>query len=77
MSTDVNTGLNLGMGGLRKASPEALALMMKNLKQNNANSKKAWIPNGATAKKDAKSKKIFFWKRYMYYGMSFVMSSKH
>jgi hypothetical protein len=35
MSTDVNTGLhNMGGGisGLRKASPEALAIMMKNLK---------------------------------------------
>ena len=57
MSTDVNTGL--GMGNLRKASPEALALMMKNLKQNNTNAKKAWIPNGSNGKKD-KQKKIVF-----------------
>jgi hypothetical protein len=58
MSTDVNTGLG---GGIRKASPEALAIMMKNLKQNN-NQKKVWVPNGGNKKEGSKTstKKIFF-----------------
>jgi hypothetical protein len=44
MSTDLNS---VGLG-LRKASPEALALMMQNLKNNNnmVNTKKVWVPNG-------------------------------
>ena len=64
MSTDVNIGM--GGAGIRKASPEALALMMKNLKQNNSNQKKVWVPNGSNnsnLKKDALkagSKKGFF-----------------
>lgn len=44
------------MTQIRKASPEALALMMKNLKSNKNNQQKVWVPNGATTsnKKDNK-----------------------
>ena len=55
MSTDMG-------GGLRKASPEALALMMRNIKNNNKKPN-VWVPSGVPTKKDnkANAKKIFFW----------------
>lgn len=58
MSTDVG---NVVSGNIRKASPEALALMMRNIKNNNQK-KKIWIPSGAPNKKEKKTnpKKIFF-----------------
>jgi hypothetical protein len=54
MSTDVG-------GGIRKASPEALALMMRNIKNNNQK-KNVWVPSGIPNKKEAmaNAKKIFF-----------------
>ena len=54
MSTDVG-------GGIRKASPEALALMMRNIK-NNSKKNNVWVPAGVPAKKEDKNKakKIFF-----------------
>lgn len=36
----------------KKASPEALALMMKNLKNNNKNGGKSWVPGGQKVKGD-------------------------
>ena len=42
------------MTALRKASPEALALMMKNLNSNKNNKSKVWVPSGLPAKKDVK-----------------------
>jgi hypothetical protein len=44
------------MTAIRKASPEAIALMMKNLKSNKSTDRKVWVPNGApTIKKDNKA----------------------
>ena len=48
----------------RKASPEALALMMRNIQGNKQSSSKVWVPNGSsTTKKDQKPidpKKLFY-----------------
>ena len=44
MSTDANLGL-----GMRRASPEALSIMMANMK-NSSNSKKIWMPPNANKK---------------------------
>ena len=61
MSTDVG-------GGIRKASPEALSLMMKNIKANNKQKTSAWVPSGVTSKKENNNgnnaKKIFFWASF-------------
>jgi len=51
MSTDL---------GLKKASPEALALIMKNIKKEPIK-KKVWVPSGVSTSKEHKApKKIFF-----------------
>jgi hypothetical protein len=42
------------MSAMRKASPEALALMMKNMKTNKVSSK-VWVPSGSSSKKDSKN----------------------
>jgi len=56
MSTDLSH--------FKKASPEALALMMRNLKNNNKGSTKAWVPGGQNMKIDAaamaNAKKLFY-----------------
>jgi hypothetical protein len=55
MSTDLSH--------FKKASPEALALMMRNLKSNNKGSSKAWVPGGpmkADAAAVANAKKLFY-----------------
>ena len=56
MSTDLSH--------FKKASPEALALMMQNLKNNNTGAKQAWVPGGQNMKKDAaavaNAKKLFY-----------------
>jgi hypothetical protein len=55
MSTDLSH--------FKKASPEALALMMRNLKNNNKGSSKAWVPGGpmkADAAAVANAKKLFY-----------------
>ena len=55
MSTDLSH--------FKKASPQALALMMSNLKSNNKGAKLAWVPGGPTMKKDvaaANAKKLFY-----------------
>ena len=56
MSTDLSH--------FKKASPEALALMMRNLKNNNKGASKAWVPGGRDLKKDAagvaNAKKLFY-----------------
>jgi hypothetical protein len=44
MSTDLSH--------FKKASPEALAIMMRNLKTNNKGAKQAWVPGGQSVKKD-------------------------
>ena len=52
----------------KKASPEALALMMRNLKNNNKQGTTAWVPSGTQAlpsKKDTaaaviNAKKLFY-----------------
>ena len=50
----------------KKASPEALALMMKNLKNNNKNGGKSWVPGGQKVKGDKQAgaaeqaKKLFY-----------------
>jgi hypothetical protein len=41
------------ISGLRKASPEAIALMMKNINSNKSKGK-VWVPSGVPNKKDAK-----------------------
>ena len=54
----MSTDLNLGIGGMKKASPEALSLMMANLR-NNSNQRKAWKPNNKMMmRKD--SKKVYY-----------------
>ena len=48
---------------LRKASPEALALMMANKKQNDAasNSSNVWVPGGkAIARDNSRTRKLFY-----------------
>ena len=54
MSTDANIGI-----GMRKASPEALSLMMANLK-NVGNSKRTWVPPTVTNKKDTSKIKKYY-----------------
>jgi hypothetical protein len=46
---------------LKRASPEAIALMMRNLKANSGK-KKAWVPAGLHQSKDGKptTKALFF-----------------
>jgi hypothetical protein len=44
---------------VRRASPEALALMMKNLK-GHSKQPKHWVPSGVQTKPEAKTKKIVF-----------------
>ena len=54
MSTDANIGI-----GMRRASPEALSIMMANLKSS-TNSKRAWIPPKQTNKKDPSKIKKYY-----------------
>lgn len=54
MSTDANIGI-----GMRRASPEALSIMMANLK-NSSNSKKIWVPPNPSHKKDPSKVKKFY-----------------
>ena len=47
--------------GLKKASPEALALLMRNIKKDGGH-KKVWVPSGGATKKSQASggKKLYF-----------------
>lgn len=58
MSTDANISINIG--GKSKASTEALTLIMKTLKRNNANQKKMRMVIESNMRKENKSKKTIF-----------------
>ena len=51
-SVRTSNTMSTDLSHFKKASPEALALMMKNLKNNNKGSKQAWVPGGQNLKKD-------------------------
>lgn len=52
-SVRTSNTMSTDLSHFKKASPEALALMMKNLKNNNKGAKQAWVPGGQNLKKDA------------------------